>query len=68
MNTMIAVKKIPRMIFSHLFNCGSRIIDKKTIMAGIANKTDAENNFSGLSSKFVPLISPSTFWGTYNSK
>ena len=67
-NIIITVKNIPNMIFNHLFIWGFNVIDKKTIKAGIANKTDAKNNFSGLSSIFSPLISPAIFFGTYSSK
>ena len=52
------------MIFNHLLIAGFNMMLKQTINAGIANRTDAANNFAGLANIFVPLISPSTCLGT----
>ncbi len=67
-NNIIAVKSIPEAIFSHLLIDGLNTIDKKTIDAGIANKTDAKNKFVGLPKILSPLPIPNIFFGTYNSK
>ena len=55
-------------MFNHLLIDAFNTTDKKTIIAGIAKSAAAKNNFVGLSNKLFPLISPSVFLGTYNSK
>ena len=61
---IIAVKNAPKMIFSHLFMVGFNRMLRQTINAGIANISDAVNNFAGLSNIFVPLTSDSACLGT----
>ena len=59
---------LPKIRLINLFMYGFIMRDKKTITAGMVNNIDAINSFDGVSSPLSPLISPSTFSGTYSSK
>lgn len=62
------VRKPAIEMFKILLTLGFKINERKIIKDGTVRSMVAYNKLYGVFNKFLPLINPSTFPGTYNSK
>ena len=62
------VRKPAIEMFKILLTLGFKINERKIIKDGTVRSMVAYSKLYGVFNKFLPLINPSTFPGTYNSK